>query len=241
MNETIQDGVAEGWVADNVVPMFDGDLAGDDGGGATVAIIEDLQKVAPFGRIKNRKAPVIEDQQVGLGVAAHQLGEAAVAMGQAQLFQQARQAQVTHAVAISAGLVGQGAGQPGLAAAGGAGDQQVARMAQPVAAGQLRDQAAVQAPAGAPVDVLDAGRAHLELGCLEQPGHAAVVAPGNLALHQQRQPVVEGQFGRGGSAGLVLQGMHHAVQAQDAQLVQGVFVEHGWCRPSAWVGSCRQW
>ncbi len=25
MNETIQDGVAEGWVADNVVPMFDGD------------------------------------------------------------------------------------------------------------------------------------------------------------------------------------------------------------------------
>ena len=51
MNETIQDGVAEGWVADNVVPMFDGDLAGDDGGGATVAIIEDLQKVAPFARI----------------------------------------------------------------------------------------------------------------------------------------------------------------------------------------------
>ena len=51
VNEAIQDGVAEGWVADNVVPMFDGDLAGDDGGGATVAIIKDLQKVAPFGRI----------------------------------------------------------------------------------------------------------------------------------------------------------------------------------------------
>ena len=51
VNEAIQDGVAEGWVADNVVPMFDGDLAGDDGGGATVAIIEDLQKVAPFARI----------------------------------------------------------------------------------------------------------------------------------------------------------------------------------------------
>jgi hypothetical protein len=31
--------------------MFDWDLAGDDGRGATVAIIEDLQKVAPFGRI----------------------------------------------------------------------------------------------------------------------------------------------------------------------------------------------
>ena len=32
--------------------MFDGDLAGDDGGGTTVAIIEDLQKVAPFGGLR---------------------------------------------------------------------------------------------------------------------------------------------------------------------------------------------
>ena len=53
MNETVQDGIAEGWVADDVVPMFDGDLAGNDGRGATLAIIEDLQKVAPFGWIEN--------------------------------------------------------------------------------------------------------------------------------------------------------------------------------------------
>ena len=51
VNEAIQDGVSEGWVTDNVVPMFNRDLAGDDGRGATVAIIEDLQEVAPFGRI----------------------------------------------------------------------------------------------------------------------------------------------------------------------------------------------
>jgi len=50
VNEAIQDGVAEGWVADNVVPMFNRDLAGNEGGGAAVAIIEDLQEVAPFGR-----------------------------------------------------------------------------------------------------------------------------------------------------------------------------------------------
>ena len=53
VNEAIQDGVAEGRVSDDVVPMFDGDLAGNDGGGATVAIIKNLQKVAPFGRIWN--------------------------------------------------------------------------------------------------------------------------------------------------------------------------------------------
>ena len=59
VNEAIEDGVAEGWVSDHVVPMFDGDLAGDDGRGATMAIIEDLQQVAPFGRTENRKAPVV--------------------------------------------------------------------------------------------------------------------------------------------------------------------------------------
>ena len=76
MNEAVQDGVAEGGISDNFVPMFDGDLAGNDGRGATVAIIEDLQKVAPFGRIKNRKAPVIEDQELN---AADGLEQATIA------------------------------------------------------------------------------------------------------------------------------------------------------------------
>jgi hypothetical protein len=44
--------------------MFDGDLAGDDGRGATMAIIKDFQKIAPFGRIENRQAPVVEDKEL---------------------------------------------------------------------------------------------------------------------------------------------------------------------------------
>jgi hypothetical protein len=39
--------------------MFDWDLAGDNGRGATVAIIKDLEKVAPLGLIKNRETPDI--------------------------------------------------------------------------------------------------------------------------------------------------------------------------------------
>src|SRR5260370_7032051 len=76
VNEAIQDGVAKGGIADNVVPMFDGDLAGDNGRGATVAIIKDLQKVAPFGRIENRKAPVVEYQELN---AAEGFEQAAIA------------------------------------------------------------------------------------------------------------------------------------------------------------------
>src|SRR5665647_1288039 len=47
VNEAVQDGVAEGGVSDNFVPMFDRDLAGNDGRGSSVAIIKVLQQVAP--------------------------------------------------------------------------------------------------------------------------------------------------------------------------------------------------
>src|SRR5258705_11662661 len=88
VNKAIQDGVAEGGVADNVVPMFDGDLAGDNGRGATVAIIKDLQKVAPFGRIENRKAPVVEDQALNAADGFEQPAISAVAPGKGRGFNQ---------------------------------------------------------------------------------------------------------------------------------------------------------
>jgi hypothetical protein len=67
----------------------------------------------------------------------------------------------------------------------------------------------------------------LSLARLEQPRHALAVAPVDLALHQQRQAVLEGQRLGGGLGGRVVERGDHTVQAQAAQLVQGVLVEHG--------------
>ncbi len=64
--EAVQDGVAEGGIADDLMPVFDGDLACDDNRCATMAIIEDLEEVAPFGRIENRQAPIIEDKKLNV-------------------------------------------------------------------------------------------------------------------------------------------------------------------------------
>jgi hypothetical protein len=64
VNEAVQDCVAEGGVADDVMPMFDGDLAGDDCRGTAMAVVKDLQKIAPFGGIENRQAPVIKDEEL---------------------------------------------------------------------------------------------------------------------------------------------------------------------------------
>src|SRR6266478_8627828 len=45
VDDPVEDGVGEGGLADQVVPAVDRDLAGDQGGAATVAFFDDFQHV----------------------------------------------------------------------------------------------------------------------------------------------------------------------------------------------------
>ena len=75
VDEPIEDGVGDGRVADQFVPVIDGKLAGDDGRGSSMPI-EDFQKVTPLVERERRKAPVVQDQELD---ARQPLEEAAVA------------------------------------------------------------------------------------------------------------------------------------------------------------------
>jgi len=46
------------------VPLIDGELAGDDGGAAAVAVLEDLQEVMAGGGVERLEAPVVEDEEI---------------------------------------------------------------------------------------------------------------------------------------------------------------------------------
>jgi hypothetical protein len=46
VDDAIEDRVGDGRIADQVVPAVDRDLAGDDGGAAAVALLDDLEEVA---------------------------------------------------------------------------------------------------------------------------------------------------------------------------------------------------
>ena len=124
------------------------------------------------------------------------------------------------------GLLAQRTRQPCFAATCGAGEQDVVAMAQPVPAGQAGDDFPTQASAAPPVDVLQASAGDLQPGGLQEALQAFAVAPVHLALHQQRQALLEGQFTGGDVGGGVVQRCGHAVQAQGSQLVQSLFVEH---------------
>ena len=49
--EPIEDGVAEGGIAYDIVPVLEGELTGDEGGSASVAVLEDFQQISSFDLI----------------------------------------------------------------------------------------------------------------------------------------------------------------------------------------------
>jgi hypothetical protein len=192
VDKAIQDSVAEGGVTDNVVPMFDGDLAGDDGRGATVAIIKDLQKVAPFGRIENRKAPVIEDQELNAADGFEQAAISAIAAGKGERLEQARHAMILDRTIVTAGLVAEGAGNPAFAEPGCPCDEQVLVSVDPVAADESGEDSAIDTAWRAQIDVFHAC-ALAQRGELEAGRETFGVALGGFAVDEEPDALLERQ------------------------------------------------
>jgi len=46
VHQAIEDGVSDGRICDQLVPMLDGDLAGDDRGASAVTVVDDVEQVA---------------------------------------------------------------------------------------------------------------------------------------------------------------------------------------------------
>ena len=49
MDEAIEDGVGDGWAADDVAPLLDRNLARDDRRSALVTVFEDFEEIALLG------------------------------------------------------------------------------------------------------------------------------------------------------------------------------------------------
>src|SRR5258708_30003404 len=64
MDQAVEDGVGVGGVADQRVPLIDGELAGDDGGAMAVAVLEDLQEVVAGWRVERLASPVGPEEGV---------------------------------------------------------------------------------------------------------------------------------------------------------------------------------
>jgi len=84
VNEPIEDSVGIGRIADHLVPFVDWDLAGEDGRASAIAFFEDLVEIAAGAGVERVEAPIVEDEELDAGKAAHDASVAAVARARAR-------------------------------------------------------------------------------------------------------------------------------------------------------------
>ncbi len=81
VNQTVEDAVGDGGVADLLVPLDDGNLRSEDGGAGLVALFGDFSEVAPLGFLHGRHGPVVNDQDIDAAEPGKQISLAAVGAG----------------------------------------------------------------------------------------------------------------------------------------------------------------
>ena len=110
VDNAIQYGVAERGLANNLVPSRHGELAGDEDGAAAVTVLDDLHEIAPLSSGEAVGSPIVQDKEIDLDQHPEQPREAAVAVGEIEIGEQAWHAGVVNGVAIAAGLLRERAG-----------------------------------------------------------------------------------------------------------------------------------
>ncbi len=85
VDESIEDGVGIGRVADDVVPLVDRDLAGDDGGAPAVAFFENLEEIVACGGVERFETPVVEDEELHAPERSQETHIAAIAARQCEV------------------------------------------------------------------------------------------------------------------------------------------------------------
>ena len=80
--EPIEDSVAKGGVADDIVPVLDGELTGDEGCSTRVAVLEDFEEVSAFDLIERLESEVVNDEQRRFQKSVEESGVGAVGPGE---------------------------------------------------------------------------------------------------------------------------------------------------------------
>ena len=101
VQQAVQDGIGNGGVADDGVPVFDWALAGDDGGSFPIAVLDDFEQVVALGIVKRSEEQIVEDEELDFGQAVKRFEMRAIGFGLEQHFKQARSAQIKHGVSPS--------------------------------------------------------------------------------------------------------------------------------------------
>jgi len=114
-----------------------------------VPIFHDLQEVAPLFGGHGGQAPIVEDEKLDARQAFEEPSVVAIAACKRERIEQPRQALIEDRMVVPTGLMAERTGNPTLADAGGADDEQIVVPFDPIAGDEFLEQRLVE-PAWAP-------------------------------------------------------------------------------------------
>lgn len=231
MNETIEDGIGQGWVADGLVPVLDWQLACDDRGGAAMAVFEDFQQVTTFRGCEDGEAPIVDDQHIHAGDGFEDAFMAAIPACKSEGFEHARGALIEDRPTVTARLMAKGAGDPAFAQTGGSSNQQVLMTGDPTTIRKMGHDTAVNAAWRAQVEIFNACIL-AQGGELEPRRQLFGVTFSGLAIDQQAKAFFERQVIEGGRPALLFKRLGNAGQAPKSE--RRPAIGRGWDGSAFW-------
>jgi len=146
-------------------------------------------------------------------------------VGLSQLVEQTRGAEIADRIIVAARSQSEAAGEIGFSTSGWAQDQGIEVAGNPDTLGQFEDKMAVKPPTWGKVKVFNRSRLG-EVGQLDSPLGAAIMATGAFPVDQQRQSFLKGQFGIFGVGKLLLEAVTEGRQAQLNEFVEQGLDKH---------------
>ena len=139
VNQAVQDGIGNGGVADMIMPVFHGELTGNEGGCITVTLLDEFEELSSFGVVQRGQPQVIEDKEVRFGEFLHETSITAIGPSERDLVEELGEAEVEGTKAFAAGLLSESTGEEGFSHTRRAGDQKILMAPDPVAGGKIKE------------------------------------------------------------------------------------------------------
>ena len=111
MHESVGDGAGGGGVVEELSPVLEGQVGGDDGGGSLVAVVEDLVEQIGAASVEGQVSQLVDEQELGGGPSREASGEGVACLGGDELVDEICGEDETHAVAAQAGELPESVGE----------------------------------------------------------------------------------------------------------------------------------
>ena len=210
-----------------MVPIGNGDLAGQDGGASVVTILADLEEVTTFALSQGRHGEVIDDEDIDTGQFCQAFVQSPVGASYGEFAKEYRLAGIEGCVALADSLLGEGTGQKGLAHTAGAKQDEILMSGDPVAGGQGTDEGSIQSSGRTVVDILEASLAVLEMGVFQAPGLDLVLSPEPVSINQPADTLLEAENGGVGIFELLGESLGQAGQAHGVKFFESGYEVFG--------------